>query len=143
MLDHFSIYTSAALHEATVAFYLAALAPLGYQKIVDILDGQVVGLGVTSPDFWISSDNNVVTNAHFAFRADELEASLPVADARLTSVSGLKDQSTVDKCYAKGLETGGRDNGKPGLRPQYGPGYYGGYLYDPIGNGMEIVHRGV
>ncbi|MCJ1431100.1 hypothetical protein MMC27_000451 [Xylographa pallens] len=131
MLDHLVIYTSPSLHEATVAFYLAALAPLGYQKLVSMFDGIIVGLGATSPDFWINAErrdveHREVTNAHFAFRAD----------------GRVEDQATVDACYAKGLEAGGKDNGKPGLRPQYDPKYYGGFLYDPIGNVMEVVHRG-
>ncbi|MCJ1289411.1 hypothetical protein MMC34_000943 [Xylographa carneopallida] len=76
MIDHLSINTSPALHSATVAFYLAALAPLGCQKMVSMFDGQVVGVGATAPDFWIRSaqipgeaEKKEVTNAHSTFGA--------------------------------------------------------------------------
>jgi hypothetical protein len=34
-----------------------------------------------------------------------------------------------------------RDNGVPGLRPQYHPGYYGAFVFDPDGNNLEAVHH--
>lgn len=52
------------------------------------------------------------------------------------------DQKTVEECYAKGLEAGGKDNGKPGPRPHYHEGYYGAFLKDPAGNGVEVVFHG-
>lgn len=78
MLDHLSIRTSPELHEATVAFYVAALAPLGYTQIVNMFDGKLVAFGATSPDFWISAfpppdtTETKLSNAHFAFRAKGL-----------------------------------------------------------------------
>ena len=45
----------------------------------------------------------------------------------------------VDGAYRQGLEHGGRDDGKPGLRPQYGPLYYAAYLLDPDGLRLELV----
>jgi hypothetical protein len=38
-----------------------------------------------------------------------------------------------------GLEAGGRDHGGPGLRSDYGPKYYAGFLLDPDGNNVEAV----
>ena len=46
---------------------------------------------------------------------------------------------TVDRFHAAGLDAGGGDNGAPGLRPRYHPGYYGAYLLDPDGNNVEAV----
>jgi len=34
---------------------------------------------------------------------------------------------------------GGRDNGAPGLRPQYHPNYYGAFVLDPDGHNVEAV----
>lgn len=47
----------------------------------------------------------------------------------------------MDQCYAKGIEAGGKDNGKPGIREKYGPTYYAAFLLDPLGNNVEAVHR--
>ena len=43
------------------------------------------------------------------------------------------------KIYAAGIKAGGKDNGKPGLRPDYGPKYYGAFLIDLDGNNVEAV----
>ncbi len=50
--------------------------------------------------------------------------------------------ATVDAAHAAGLSGGGRCDGPPGPRPQYGAGYYGAYLRDPDGNKVHVVHRG-
>lgn len=36
-------------------------------------------------------------------------------------------------------ETGGRDNGAPGLRPHYHENYYGAFVLDPDGHNIEAV----
>jgi catechol 2,3-dioxygenase-like lactoylglutathione lyase family enzyme len=52
-----------------------------------------------------------------------------------------QDEATVDRAHAAGLAAGGRDHGKPGLRP-YHPGYYAAFLLDPAGNNVEVVYHG-
>ncbi len=47
----------------------------------------------------------------------------------------------VDAAWHAGMEAGGTDEGQPGPRPHYGPGYYGAYLRDPDGNKLHIVLR--
>ena len=47
----------------------------------------------------------------------------------------------VDAAWRAGMEAGGTDEGQPGPRPHYGPGYYGAYLRDPDGNKLHIVLR--
>jgi catechol 2,3-dioxygenase-like lactoylglutathione lyase family enzyme len=47
----------------------------------------------------------------------------------------------VDEFYAAAIATGGRDNGAPGIRPEYSPGYYGAFVLDPDGNNVEAVHH--
>ena len=47
----------------------------------------------------------------------------------------------VDAFWETGVEAGYRDDGHPGLRPEYGPDYYGGFLLDPDGNSAEAVHN--
>jgi catechol 2,3-dioxygenase-like lactoylglutathione lyase family enzyme len=52
---------------------------------------------------------------------------------------GVGDEATVRAFHRTGLAAGGRDNGGPGERPEYHPGYFGAYLLDPVGNNIEAV----
>jgi len=49
------------------------------------------------------------------------------------------DRAMVDRFHSEGLRLGGRDAGPPGIRTQYGPNYYGAFLFDPDGNKIEAV----
>jgi len=51
----------------------------------------------------------------------------------------VEDQGTVERFYHEALRLGGKDAGAPGLRPQYGPTYYGAFVLDPDGNKIEAV----
>ena len=51
------------------------------------------------------------------------------------------DRAAVDAFWQAGIDAGFRDDGAPGLRPVYGPDYYGGFLLDPDGNSVEAVHH--
>lgn len=77
----------------------------------------------------------------FVVSSKESEAS----QGKLTGPTHLafqaKDQAMVDAFYKAGLKAGGKDFGKPGLRP-YHPGYYAAFLIDPDGNNIEAVYHG-
>jgi hypothetical protein len=45
----------------------------------------------------------------------------------------------VERFHKKGLAAGGRENGAPGLRSDYGPRYFAAFLVDPDGNNVEAV----
>ena len=82
--------------------------------------------------------------SHFWY--DELFVSSPdgpEAAGKLTGRHHLafqaKDRATVDVWYKAGLAAGGRDNGVPGERANYHPGYYAAFLLDPDGNNIEAV----
>ena len=47
----------------------------------------------------------------------------------------------VNAFWRAGVDAGYASDGEPGLRPQYRPDYYGGFLLDPDGNSAEAVHR--
>lgn len=116
MIDHVSIKTGD--QTASRRFYERALAPLGYEIVMEFQDGDVVGMGRGKPDFWISRGDRSGP-IHLAFSAD--------------------DRETVDAFHAAALEAGGKDNGAPGLRPEYHAGYYGAFVHDPDGNNVEVV----
>jgi catechol 2,3-dioxygenase-like lactoylglutathione lyase family enzyme len=52
------------------------------------------------------------------------------------------DRQTVQEFHAAAIAAGYADNGAPGERPQYGAGYYAGFVLDPDGTNVESVFRG-
>ena len=116
MIDHTGVSVSDVAKSK--AFYRAALAPLGYDVIMEW--EQYAGLGVPpKPDFWIGEGEPNVPPIHVAFRADT--------------------RAQVDAFYKAAIAAGARDNGAPGLRPHYHANYYGAFVLDPDGNNIEAV----
>jgi len=117
MFDHVGLRT--ARLEASIRFYEAALAALGHA--VASRDDSGAGLGPPgAPALWISQTKAPAqSSVHLAFTA--------------------RDRKAVDRFHAAGLEAGGKDNGAPGPRADYGPRYYAAFLLDPDGNNVEAV----
>ena len=117
MLDHVTIGVTDL--DRARAFYDRALAPLGIERLY--ADGDnYSGYGVRPKAFfWIGRRPGVLTGAHIAVAAP--------------------DRATVDAFYEAAIAAGGRDNGAPGLRPQYAPTYYGAFVLDPDGHNIEAV----
>ena len=102
-------------------------------------DGVMEGLGIPL--------GREKADAHFWY--DELFVSTPdgpEAAGKLTGRHHLAfqagDRGMVDAFHEAGLAAGGRDNGGPGERPHYHPGYYAAFLLDPDGNNIEAVFHG-
>ncbi|EJP70942.1 glyoxalase/bleomycin resistance protein/dioxygenase [Beauveria bassiana ARSEF 2860] len=139
MFDHVALSVPQDKYPAVVDFYIAALAPLGYEKLISMFDDKLVALGdKNSPmanraDFWLSGmvESAVADKiyAHWAFAADG-----EICDVFL-------ERSKVDAFYEKALAAGGKDNGAPGPRPHFGPHYYAAFVIDPMGNNVEVVCR--
>ena len=86
-------------------------------------------------------------DTHFWY--DELFVSVPDSPEAAGKLTGrhhlafqAKDRATVDAFYSAGLAAGGGDNGAPGERANYHPGYYAAFLLDPDGNNIEAVFHG-
>ena len=67
-----------------------------------------------------------------------LVAGSPVSEALHLAFRGA-DDATVDAFHAAALVAGAQDNGAPGERPEYHPGYYGAFVLDPDGHNVEVV----
>jgi catechol 2,3-dioxygenase-like lactoylglutathione lyase family enzyme len=129
MIDHVSSYTTH--YEAARTFYDAVFSVLGYPRVREMVgtwdpEWPTRRMCAYGPDgrhvFWLSEVRDAPTPRHTAFVA--------------------KDRAAVDAFHAAGLGAGGTDNGAPGERPIYHPGYYGAFLLDPDGNNVEaVVHR--
>jgi catechol 2,3-dioxygenase-like lactoylglutathione lyase family enzyme len=94
-------------------------------------------------------DIPVDSNSASHFWADELFISTPDGPEAAGKLTGrhhiafqAKDRETVDRFHSEGLEGGGKDNGAPGERTRYHPGYYAAFLLDPDGNNIEAVYHG-
>ena len=53
----------------------------------------------------------------------------------------LKTDAAVQAFHATAVDAGYRDNGGPGERPEYHPGYYAAFVLDPDGNNVEVVNH--
>ena len=117
MLDHVTIGVSDI--ERSRSFYDLALRPLGITRLY--AEGETAsGYGISPKAFfWISWRGLPQTGAHIAFAA--------------------QDRAVVDRFYAEAIAAGGRDNGAPGIRPNYHPSYYGAFVLDPDGHNIEAV----
>jgi catechol 2,3-dioxygenase-like lactoylglutathione lyase family enzyme len=81
-----------------------------------------------------------------AFTEYERDFSIAVPDAEHPVTRGLHiawhvpSKELVHAFWQAGVDAGFADDGAPGLRPEYGDDYYGGFLLDPDGNSAEAVH---
>jgi catechol 2,3-dioxygenase-like lactoylglutathione lyase family enzyme len=126
MIDHIGFAVSD--YERAKAFYSQALAPLGYGLMTEV-SGETNASGYPAagygadgkPDFWIGAEGTT---------------GKPVP---LHVAIAVKSRAIVDAFHAAALAAGGKDNGAPGLRPQYHPNYYAAFVLDPEGNNVEAV----
>ena len=118
MIDHVSIGVRNVA--ASKRFYDAVLQPLGYKCLSD--SAESLGYGAKASALWLNATDRPVppdsrSGLHFCFSAPS--------------------RKSVEAFHAAGLQSGGRDNGPPGLRADYGAGYYAAFLIDPDGYRIE------
>jgi catechol 2,3-dioxygenase-like lactoylglutathione lyase family enzyme len=124
-IDHVSIGVSNMARAK--AFYDAVLAHVGLTAVMPVeIGGQLVGVGYghtpLKPSFWIQFPINgqpatMGNGVHIAFTAPS--------------------RAAVDAFFLTALEHGGIEDGRPGLRSEYHPDYYGAFVRDPDGNKIE------
>lgn len=126
IIDHLGLFVSD--YPGALRFYEQALAPLGISIVMRVTaedSGGYEGAGFGrggKPSFWLSAGGNTAPRIHVAF----------VAENRMA----------VDAFYEAAMAAGGTDNGRPGLRVEYHPNYYGAFVLDPDGHNIEAVcHR--
>ncbi len=124
MIDHIGFPVSD--YAKSKRFYEQALAPLGYKLIMEVAAAEnasgfpACGFGIDGkPDFWIGAEGGLAKPLHIAIATDS--------------------RARVDAFYMAAIAAGAKDNGKPGLRPQYHPNYHGAFVFDPDGHNIEAV----
>jgi catechol 2,3-dioxygenase-like lactoylglutathione lyase family enzyme len=129
MLHHISL--GARNIAAAASFYDQVLAPLGFVRVWTDLrpgqSGQAVGYGPPGAGDKLAIKQVAqhipdIPGFHLAFAAPSRES--------------------VHAFHAAALAAGGRDNGAPGLRPDYGSAYYAAFVIDPEGHRLEAVYKG-
>lgn len=118
MIDHISIGVRDIAK--TKRFYDAALKPLGYSCLSE--GAGSLGYGRDAVVLWISATERPVP-------ADE-QSGLHVCFTAPT-------RKSVEAFHAAALRAEGHDNGKPGVRKDYGPNYYAAFVADPDGYRLE------
>ena len=116
MFDH--VVFGVSDYAASKAFFLKALEPIG---MAIISEGP---LGIE-----LSADGKA---SLCLFRTTEKPAHL-----HLAFVAASRWQ--VDAFHSAALEAGARDNGAPGLRPNYSGRYYAAFVIGPDGHNIEVV----
>ncbi len=117
MIAHTSI--PVADYQAAKEFYTTVLATLGYTQNMEF--GESAGFNDgENTDFWIATNEEGVVPVHVAFAA--------------------KNKAEVEAFYDAALAAGAEDNGGPGYRKEYWPGYYAAFVYDLDGHNIEVVY---
>src|SRR5690606_14163698 len=123
MLDHVSLGVTDM--ERSKVFYDKVLAPLGHARVHDADFGSGYGPSPDQALFWIG----------YPLARDKKAVPSPGTHVAFTA----ETRQEVDAFYAAAMAAGGRDNGKPGLRPEYHATYYGAFVFDPDGHAIEAV----
>jgi catechol 2,3-dioxygenase-like lactoylglutathione lyase family enzyme len=121
MLHHVSIGVRDVASAAS--FYDRVLGVLGYRRVLEVLP-YGIGYGDQVPAFWVQlphdhSPATVGNGVHVAFMASS--------------------EAAIEEFHRVALAAGATDEGAPGPRPDYGPGYFGAFVRDPNGHKLEAV----
>lgn len=126
MFDHISI--GVANLERAARFYDAVMGALGYVRLSE------------NPRHVAYGPEGFEGEAPFAILAGGAEARTPGKGFHLAFAA--PDHHTVDRFYAAAMSHGGVDDGPPGIRHNYNPGYYAAFVLDPDGHRLEaVVHE--
>src|SRR6185437_16677621 len=111
MIAHTSL--SVSDYKSAKAFYTKVLGAIGYTQNMEY--GEAAGFNDgKNTDFWINRlESKATLPGHVAFE--------------------VKSKEAVDAFYKAALEAGAKDNGAPGYRKEYWPGYYAAFAYDTDG----------
>ena len=116
MFDH--VVFGVSDYAASKAFFLKALEPIGMAVVAE------GPLGIE-----LSADGRV---SLCLFQTDEKPAHLHLAFV-------AESRQQVEAFHRAALEAGARDNGAPGLRPNYSGKYFAAFVIGPDGHNIEVV----
>ena len=107
------------------AFYDAVLGELGYTRQHEV-EGITLAYGEQWPEVWITLP---------------LDTEHPASGGNGTHIAFTAESpDVVDAFHRVAMAMGAQDDGIPGLRPDYGPTYYGAFVLDLDGNKIEACY---
>jgi len=110
---------------AAVKFYDYVLPTVGAKRILALEENKAMAYGKYFPEFWINGPLD----------------KKPATVGNGTHVSFLaSSRKQVDAFYAAAVAAGAKDEGKPGVRPEYSNAYYGCFLRDLDGHKIEAMY---
>jgi catechol 2,3-dioxygenase-like lactoylglutathione lyase family enzyme len=118
-IDH--VWIGVAELDASRRFYEAIAPVLG----LHVEEARLPGMVVVRRD-----DRHVMLVADGRPPTEDLHLAFPVPD-----------DEAVAEFHRLATDVGYRDNGSPGERPEYHPGYVGAFVLDPDGNNVEAVNH--
>lgn len=128
MIDHITLNVRDL--EKSKGFYEKVLATLGMKVNLGSAEDFFWGFGPSQePEFEIAAGR------FFIGQSDDEHPTSPSTHVAFRA----KDRASVQAFYDAALAAGGKDNGAPGLRPQYTETYYAAFVLDPDGNNIEVV----
>ena len=134
MIDH--VYISVNNIQKSLAFYLAALEPLGWREFgkYDAASGPD-----TVPDLYGIGDHTYLSGTGVGSSIWLRQRKRGETGLYLGIVCDTND--AVDAAYAAAISAGGIDEGKPADRTYFAPGYYAANVADFDGNRLEFVRK--
>jgi catechol 2,3-dioxygenase-like lactoylglutathione lyase family enzyme len=117
MFDH--VVFGVSDYAASKAFFLKALSPLGVAVLQEGPLGVEMAAQGQSSSLCLFQTEEKPAHLHLAFTAE--------------------NRRQVDAFHRAALAAGGKDNGAPGLRPQYHANYYAAFVIGPDGHNIEVV----
>ncbi len=121
IISHISIPVTDAAR--ALAFYDKVMPTIGAKRVYEVSD-EIVAYGKQFPEFWVHKPvDGQLGNTGNGWHVGFLAAS----------------KAQVNAFHKAALEAGGTNDGAPGPRPHYGPGYYGGFVRDLDGNKIEAM----
>jgi catechol 2,3-dioxygenase-like lactoylglutathione lyase family enzyme len=117
MFDH--VVFGVRDYAASKAFYLKALEPLGTIVAVEGPLGVEISPEGGKSSLCLFQTKEKPARLHLAFTA--------------------QNRRQVEAFHRAALAAGGKDNGAPGLRPNYHANYYAAFVIDPDGHNIEMV----
>ncbi|BFM09405.1 VOC family protein [Halioxenophilus aromaticivorans] len=116
MFDH--IVFGVSDYEESKSFFLKSLKPIG----IVVVDEGPLGIELSTDgksSLCIRRNGEKTTPLHIALVAE--------------------NRHQVDEFYQAALASGGKDNGAPGIRPEYSSHYYAAFIIGPDGHNIEVV----
>lgn len=109
--------------DAARQFYRPVIEAIGFKEVFFDQKDRAVGFGSsrTVQHLLLTEGKPVEPRMHLCLRAN--------------------GKAAVAAAYDAALSHGGRDNGAPGCRDHYAPGYYAAFVFDPDGHNLEFLYR--